>query len=75
MILGIILGILIGVPVTILIICYGISLCKENNALGIIPLFLTLNILGIIIGIAILYNLKQKKDEFIEENIKGEINE
>lgn len=42
-------------------IFWGCYLCKENNAVGLVLLFIPLNVLGLLIGITILYNLKQKK--------------
>lgn len=43
-----------------LLIKNGLRLCKDNNAIGIVLLFIALNFLGLIIGIAIIYNLKNK---------------
>lgn len=41
---------------------FGIILCKNNNAIGIVLLFLSLNIFGLILGFAILYNSKNKEN-------------
>ncbi|WJG70098.1 hypothetical protein [Spiroplasma ixodetis] len=53
--LWILLGI-ITVVIWSLLISYGIKYCLKNNATGIIILFITLNILGLVIGWAILWN-------------------
>lgn len=58
---GVICFIVLAILLTIILLTiYGISMCKENNALGLIPLFIGLNILGLIIGICIIYNVKNK---------------
>ena len=36
----------------------GIGLCKEENYIGIVLLFLGLNLLGLIIGVCIIQNAK-----------------
>lgn len=38
----------------------GFNLCSKNNAIGIVILFITMNILGLLFGIAIFYNNKNK---------------
>lgn len=52
------LGIL-GLVIIILITIKGLILCYENNALGILLLFISLNVFGLITGIAILWNNKR----------------
>ncbi|WP_342217604.1 hypothetical protein [Spiroplasma endosymbiont of Amphimallon solstitiale] len=47
---------IIGVIIWILLIKYGIKYCNKNNAIGIVMLFIALNILGLVIGWAILWN-------------------
>lgn len=38
----------------------GVEKCKQNNAIGIVYLFLGLGILGLIIGLCMIYNNKNK---------------
>ncbi len=56
----------------IVFLIWGISLCNSNNALGIILLFLTLNLIGLIIGIFLLYN-KNKQNVDNKKNINSNI--
>ncbi|MDQ7982917.1 MAG: hypothetical protein REH79_01690 [Spiroplasma sp.] len=53
--------------IIVLIICgvlsfFGCRMCIDDNALGLILLFFGLNLLGLIIGICLLYNNKNKSD-------------
>lgn len=41
----------------------GLILCRESNAFGIIILFITMNILGLLIGITIFYISNKKLKE------------
>lgn len=49
---------IIGAVIWILLIRYGIKYCLKNNAMGVVILFITLNILGLVLGWAILWNNK-----------------
>lgn len=51
------------VYISIFIVCLynGINLCKSNNALGILVLIIPLNIIGLILGICLIYNAKHGK--------------
>ncbi|WP_342265779.1 hypothetical protein [Spiroplasma endosymbiont of Villa modesta] len=68
------LWILLGVIVVVIwswLINYGIKYCFKNNAIGIIILFITLNILGLVIGWAILWNIKiMLEGNFLENSEK-----
>lgn len=57
----------------ILIACLpsGVTLCKSNNALGILLLVIPLNVIGLIIGICLIYNAKNGKyDEWLKDRKK-----
>lgn len=45
----------------IVFLIWGISLCHSNNAVGVLLLFVTLNVFGLIIGFSLLYNNKNKQ--------------
>ncbi|WP_338977493.1 hypothetical protein [Spiroplasma endosymbiont of Panzeria rudis] len=62
--LWILLGI-IGAITWILLIKYGIKYCNKNNAIGVVMLFISLNILGLVIGLAILWNIKNNNNEIL----------
>ncbi|WP_342253475.1 hypothetical protein [Spiroplasma endosymbiont of Zeiraphera isertana] len=55
-----IFGIIIG-TFFLYLINKGIELCKENNSLGVLLLFFTLNIFGLIFGCCIISNLRYKE--------------
>ncbi len=57
----IILLIIIGIFVWIILTIMGLYMCNDNNALGIVFLFITLNLIGLLLGISIIYNKKQKE--------------
>lgn len=50
---------------------YGIKLCQENKAVGLIPLFISLNLLGLLIGGVILYDIKNKRSNSPVKEIKN----
>ncbi len=58
----IILLIIIGIFAWIILTTMGLYMCNDNNAIGIVFLFITLNLIGLLLGIAIIYNKKQIKD-------------
>lgn len=45
----------------IVLLIWGISLCKNHNLFGVLLLFIALNVFGLIIGIYLLYNNKNKQ--------------
>lgn len=51
--------IIIGVIIWLLLTIFGIKLCNKNNALGILLLFISLNIFGLILGCCLLYNKRK----------------
>ncbi|WP_425376650.1 hypothetical protein [Spiroplasma endosymbiont of Aleiodes alternator] len=51
---------IIGAVIWIVLIRYGIKYCLKNNAMGVVILFITLNIFGLVLGWAILWNLNCK---------------
>ncbi|WP_425380883.1 hypothetical protein [Spiroplasma endosymbiont of Polydrusus pterygomalis] len=55
--------IIVGVFFWLLLTFLGLFMCINNNAIGIVLLFITLNLIGLLLGIAILYNKKQKRKE------------
>ncbi|WJG69925.1 hypothetical protein [Spiroplasma ixodetis] len=50
---------IIGLITIILITIKGLILCYENNALGLLLLFISLNLFGLITGVGILWNNKK----------------
>lgn len=52
----------------IVFLIWGITLCNSNNALGILLLFLTLNVFGLIIGISLLYTKNKQNNIENEKN-------
>ncbi|WP_338977587.1 hypothetical protein [Spiroplasma endosymbiont of Panzeria rudis] len=61
---------IIGTVIWILLIRYGIKYCFKNNAMGVFILFVTLNIFGLVLGWAILWNNKNFSNKKEEEKIK-----
>ncbi|WP_342276213.1 hypothetical protein [Spiroplasma endosymbiont of Nebria brevicollis] len=57
----IILLLIIGIFAWIILTTLGLFMCNDNNAMGVIILFITLNLIGLLLGIAIIYNKKQKE--------------
>ncbi|WP_308149587.1 hypothetical protein [Spiroplasma sp. AdecLV25b] len=66
----ILLAALVLLVLGISLLNFGINLCKKNNGTGLFVLFLVLNILGLVLGIGILYNAKNGM--YIEELKKEE---
>lgn len=60
-IFGIYMAVVVFIFFVFLISKHGIWLCKNNNAVGIIFLFLSLNIWGLILGCSMLYNARNGK--------------
>lgn len=58
----------LSLPIFVAFIYFGVVLCKNNNPFGVLLLFISLNIFGLIISWALFYNLK-KKETKIEKNI------
>lgn len=59
--------------IIILIACLpsGIILCKSNNTLGILLLVIPLNVIGLVIGICLIYNSKNGNyDEWLKDKNK-----
>ncbi len=54
--------ILIGITIWLLLTIMGLYMCGDNNAIGVVLLFITLNLIGLLLGIAIIHNKKQIKD-------------
>uniref|UniRef100_UPI00207A7007 hypothetical protein n=1 Tax=Spiroplasma endosymbiont of Lariophagus distinguendus TaxID=2935082 RepID=UPI00207A7007 len=61
---------IIGTVIWILLIRFGIRHCLKNNAMGVFILFVTLNIFGLVLGWAILWNNKNFSNKKEEEKIK-----
>uniref|UniRef100_UPI0020792BB4 hypothetical protein n=1 Tax=Spiroplasma endosymbiont of Lariophagus distinguendus TaxID=2935082 RepID=UPI0020792BB4 len=59
---------IIGLITIILITIKGLMLCYKNNAFGLLLLFLSLNLFGLITGIAILWNNKKIEEETYNKN-------
>jgi len=58
----------LSIPTFVALIFFGIVLCKNNNPFGVLLLFISLNVFGLIISWALFYNLKKKQIK-IEKNI------
>lgn len=57
----------------VVFLIWGIILCNNsNNALGVLLLFLTLNVFGLIIGFSLLYNNKNKQTVAMEKKYLSE---
>ncbi len=57
----------------VVFLIWGIILCSSNNnALGVLLLFLTLNVFGLIIGFSLLYNNKNKQTVAMEKKYLSE---
>ncbi|WP_425381656.1 hypothetical protein [Spiroplasma endosymbiont of Polydrusus pterygomalis] len=56
----------------VVFLIWGIILCSSNNALGVLLLFLTLNVFGLIIGLFLLYNSKNKQTVAMEKKYLSE---
>ncbi len=51
--------IIFGVIIWLLLVIFGVKLCNNNNALGVLLLFIPLNIFGLILGCCLLYNKRK----------------
>lgn len=77
-IFGICIAVLLGMIVIVNFVIEGVKMCKKNDGLGIFLLFLCLNVVGLILGISLLYNARNGsyilKEETMVDNkeIKGE---
>lgn len=71
LLIHIIILIILILPIWLFLIYKGYKLCKKNNAIGVLLLFISLNIFGLILGIALLYNLysynKLQKEELLDK--------
>lgn len=71
LLIHIIILIILILPTWLFLIYKGYKLCQKNNALGVLLLFISLNIFGLILGIALLYNLysynKLQKEELLDK--------
>ena len=57
-----------------ILLIWGINLCNSNNSvLGMVLLFLALNVLGLILGAYLLYNSKKKINIKKEKNVKSNV--
>lgn len=54
---------ILGLIIIILITIKGLKLCYNNNGFGVLLLFISLNVFGLITGIAILWNNKKIEEE------------
>lgn len=48
----------------------GVDLCNEGKYLGVVLLFITLNLLGLLIGLGLIYNHIKNKEMWVEINEK-----
>lgn len=55
--------VIVGIAVWVILIGSGIACCSDNNAIGVVLLFIALNIIGLLIGLAILHNAHQKQKQ------------
>ncbi len=52
--------VLLCIPMYLLFVFFGYIYCKQNNSWGVVLLFISLNIIGLILGVCLLYNSKNK---------------
>lgn len=68
---------MVVLPIWITLIVFGVKMCSKNNAIGMILLFISINLLGLVIGFALLYNSKdnpvalKRKEEKLKQKLEN----
>ena len=70
--LTILISLSILIPIFVVCIIQGKKKCDNNDAIGVILLFIPLNIFGIMYGLALLYNVRNNKKDITSFSVTKE---